>query len=104
MQKEIRLKLKSFDYKIIDKALLNIISAISVKKIHFKGPISIPNKILKFIVNKSPHVHKKSREQFEIRRHSRLLIIESSPDVINILTKLNISGGIDIQVKINEKK
>ena len=52
MQKEIRLKLKSFDYKIIDKALLNIISAISVKKIHFKGPISIPNKILKFIVNK----------------------------------------------------
>ena len=100
-KQEIRLKLKAFDHKMLDRAVLDIVSAISRIGANFKGPIPIPNKILKFTVNKSPHVNKKSREQFEIRHHSRLIIMNSSPEIIDTLMKLNITAGVDIQVKIN---
>jgi small subunit ribosomal protein S10 len=101
MKQKIRLKLKSFNYKILEKAIKNIIFTISKIGSNFVGPIPIPNRILKFTVNKSPHVYKKSREQFEIRHHFRLIIIDSLPEVIDVLMKLNIAVGIDIHVQIN---
>lgn len=101
MQQEIRLKLKAFNSQIIDKATLDIIAVISRINKKFRGPIPLPNRVLKFIVNKSPHVYKKSREQFEIRHHTRLIIINSSTEIVDALMKLNIAFGVDIQVKIN---
>ena len=101
MKQKIRLKLKSFDHKILDKAVKDVIFIMSKINVNFVGPIPIPNRILKFTVNKSPHVNKKSREQFEIRHHFRLIIIDSLPDTIDSLMKLDIAAGVDIQVKIN---
>lgn len=96
----IELKLKSFESKILDESSYKIIVEISKVKIRFVGPIIMPKKITKFIVNKSPCIDKKSREQFEIRSHTRLIIVEASSNAIDILMKLNISARIDIKIKM----
>ena len=101
IKQEIRLKLRSFDHKVLDKSVVYILKRLSRIQATFKGPIPIPNKINKFTVNKSTHVFKESREQFEIRHHSRLIIVYSSTQVLDMLMKLNIASGVDIQVKVN---
>ncbi|WPX96783.1 30S ribosomal protein S10 [Candidatus Bandiella euplotis] len=99
-QQTIKLKLRAFDHRILDKATGDIVDTISRIGARYKGPVPMPRKISRFTVNRSTHVDKKSREQFEIRDHSRLLIIEASPQTVDALMKLDISAGVDIQIKM----
>ena len=101
VQKEMRLKLMSFDCRILDKAVSDIINAISRAGISFKGPIPLPTKIKKHIVNRSTNIDKKSREQFEMKSHFRLLIITSSPQAVEALTNLDIAAGVEVEIKMN---
>ncbi|KKR07785.1 MAG: 30S ribosomal protein S10, small subunit ribosomal protein S10 [Candidatus Peregrinibacteria bacterium GW2011_GWE2_39_6] len=97
----IRIKIKSFDHKVIDNATKTIIEAAERTGALIAGPIPLPTKIEKFTVNKSTFVHKKSREQFEIRTHSRLIdITESSAKTIEALTNLGLPAGVDIEIKM----
>lgn len=104
----IELRLKAFESRILDKAVSDIVGTVSRIGARYRGPIPIPKKISRFTVNRSPHVDKKSREQFEIRDHCRLLIIEASPQTVDALMKLDIAAGVDIQIKMkgdeNERK
>ena len=100
VQQIIKLKLRAFDHRILDKTVADIVNTISRAGARYKGPVPMPRKINKFIVNRSPHVDKKSREQFEIRDHSRLLIIEASPQTVDALMKLDVATGVDIQIKM----
>ena len=103
-QQLIKLKLRAFDHRILDKAIGDIVNTISRTGARYKGPVPMPRKINRFIVNRSTNVDKKSREQFEIRDHSRLLIIEASPQTIDALIKLDIATGVDIQIKMKGVK
>lgn len=97
--REIRLKLRSFNLKKIENTVFNIITSISKKSTDIKI-ISIPNRILKFTVNRSPHVYKESREQFEIRHYTKVVLILSDLCIVDSLMKLEIGTGVDIEVKI----
>lgn len=100
--KEIKLKLKSFDHFQLDRVGSQIVLALSRVGAKYSGPIPLPRKIKKYTVNRSPHVHKKSREQFEIRSYCLLIIIESSPQAVDSLMKLdNLASGVEIEIKIN---
>jgi small subunit ribosomal protein S10 len=99
-QQSIELKLKAFEPRILDKSVKEIVDTISRIGARYKGPIPMPRRISKFIVNRSPHVDKKSREQFEIRNHVRFLIIEASPQTVDALMRLDIAAGVDIKIKM----
>lgn len=103
-QEEIKIKLRAFDHRALDKAVTDIIGGISKIGAKFKGPIPMPMKIKGFTVNSSPHVYKKAREQLEIRYHSRLIIIEASSETIDALMKLDVASGVDIEIKMSEAK
>jgi len=97
----IRIKLKAFDYKILDKAVKDIVSTAKRTGAQVIGPIPLPTRIEKFAVLRSPHVNKKSREQFEIRTHKRLIdISEHNPQTIDALMKLELSAGVDVEIKL----
>ena len=96
----IELRLRSFDVFIMNKALNEIIFTITSVGAKYKGPIFMPRHILKFTVNRSPFIDKKSREQFEIRNHTRFIVIEAFPKTIEALMKLEISSGIDVKIKM----
>jgi small subunit ribosomal protein S10 len=99
-QQEIKLKLRAFDHRILDKSTSDIVNTISRIGARYRGPVPMPRNISRYTVNRSTHKHKKSREQFEIRDHSRLLIIEASPQTVDALMKLDIAAGVDIQIKM----
>lgn len=106
MQK-IRIKVKAFDHKIIDATVQMIIETAEKTGAIVVGPIPLPTKIEKFTVNKATFKFKKSREQFEIRTHSRVIdIVESTPKTINELTNLELPAGVDISIQMlqEEKK
>ncbi len=93
--------LKSYDHKILDESIKKIVLAVSRVNASVCGPIPLPTHVKKYTVLRSPHVNKKSREQFEIRVHKRLLnIVNPSPQVIDILMKLEISSGVDVKIKV----
>jgi len=97
----IRIRLKGFDYRLIDKAASEIAQTASRTGSRVSGPIPLPTKIERYTVNRSPHVDKKSMDQFEIRTHKRLLdIIEPSAKTVDELKKLNLPAGVDITIKI----
>jgi len=99
MQK-IRIKLKSYDHNLIDKSAEKIIRTIKPTGCVVSGPIPLPTKKSIFTVNRSPHVDKKSREQFEIRTHKRLLdILEPKQDTVDALMKLDLPAGVDVEIK-----
>jgi small subunit ribosomal protein S10 len=101
MAKErIRLKLKSYDHRLLDKAVKQIVMTAKRTGSELMGPVPIPNKMRCFTVLRSPHVNKKSREQFELTRHMRVLDIVSPSDrTMNELMKINISSGVDVEIK-----
>ena len=103
-QQSIELKLKAYEPRILDKAVRKIVDTISKVGARYKGPIPLPRKITRFTVNRSTHIYNKSKEQFEIRDHSRFLVIEASPQTVNELMKLDIAAGVDIQIKMKEFK
>lgn len=98
---KIRIKLKTYDYKLLNLSCANIIDTINRINGEIKGPISLPTKRKIYCVLRSPHVDKDSREHFEIKIHSKLIEInEPSPTIIDSLMKLNIAAGVDIEVKL----
>ncbi|WGH27138.1 MAG: 30S ribosomal protein S10 [Candidatus Shikimatogenerans bostrichidophilus] len=101
MSKNIKIKLKSYDYILLDKSIKKIIKSILSTGVIIKGPIPLPTKTKKFTVLKSPHVHKKSREQFELSSHIRYLeILNANTFTINELMKLELASGVEVEIKI----
>ena len=99
--KDIRIRLQAFDSKILDLSTFDIINTAKRTGAKVRGPIPLPTKLEKFTVNKSPHIDKKSREQFEIRTHKRLLdIIDPTPQTVDALMKLDLSAGVEVDIKI----
>ena len=94
---KIRIKLKAFEHKILDKVVKDIVNTAKRTGARVVGPIPLPTRIEKFCVTRSPHVDKNSREQFEIRTHKRLIdIFEYNPQTIDALKNLELSAGIDV--------
>ena len=96
----IRIRLKAFDHRILDTSTREIVNTAKRTGAQVRGPIPLPTRIEKFTVNRSPHVDKKSREQFEIRTHKRLIYIsEPTSKTVDALSKLNMPAGVDIRIK-----
>jgi small subunit ribosomal protein S10 len=96
---KIRIRLKAFDYKLLDQSVSEIVDTAKRTGAKVAGPIPLPTKINRYTVLRSPHVDKKSREQFEIRTHKRLIdILEPTPNTIDSLMKLDLSAGIDVSI------
>jgi small subunit ribosomal protein S10 len=99
-KQKIRLTLKSYDHQLLDKAVKQIAMTAKKTGTDLAGPIPVPNKRRCFTVLRSPHVNKKSREQFELITHKRILdIISPSDQTMTALMKLNISAGVDVEIK-----
>lgn len=97
----IRIKLKAYDYRILDKAVQEIVESARNTGAAVVGPIPLPTKINKITINRSVHVNKKSREQFEIRIHKRLLdILEPTQQTVDALGKLSLPAGVDVEIKL----
>ncbi|MBN1829209.1 MAG: 30S ribosomal protein S10 [Deltaproteobacteria bacterium] len=98
---KIRIRLKAYDYKLLDRSAADIVETARRTGARVGGPIPLPTKISKVCVNRSPHVDKKSREQFEIRTHKRLIdIIEPTQATVDTLMKLDLSAGVDVEIKL----
>ena len=96
----IRIRLKAFDHRVLDSSTSEIVSTAKRTGAQVRGPIPLPTGIEKFTVNRSPHVDKKSREQFEIRTHKRLVdILEPTQQTLDALMKLDLSAGVDVEIK-----
>lgn len=97
----IRIRLKGFDYRIIDQSALDIVETAKRSGARVNGPVPMPTRIEKLSVNRSVHVDKKSMEQFEIRTHKRLIdIIEPTAQTVDELKKLNLPSGVDITINV----
>src|SRR5918996_404501 len=100
-RQNIRIRLKAFDHRVLDHSTREIVNTAKRTGATVRGPIPLPTLIEKFTVNRSPHIDKKSMEQFEIRTHKRLLdIIEPTARTVDELKKLNLPAGVDITIKI----
>jgi len=100
-QQNIRIRLKAFDHRILDQSTGEIVNTAKRTGAEVRGPIPLPTKIERFTVNRSPHIDKKSREQFEIRTHRRLLdIIDPTPQTVDALMKLDLASGVDVEIKL----
>ena len=99
-KQRIRLKLKSYDHRLLDSAVKQIVLTARRTGAQLMGPVPLPNKQKIFTVLRSPHVDKKSREQFEITMHKRVLdIVSPSDKTMDALMKLSISSGVDVEIK-----
>jgi small subunit ribosomal protein S10 len=97
---KIRIKLRAYDHRLLDQSTQEIVSAAQRTGAGINGPIPLPTAITKYTVNRSPHVDKKSREQFEIRTHKRLLdIINPTAQTVDALMKLDLPAGVDVEIK-----
>lgn len=98
---KIRIRLKAYDHRLLDQSMEEIVDTVSRTGAVVVGPIPLPTRINKFTVNRSVHTDKKSREQFEIRTHKRLIdIIQPNPETVDALMKINLSAGVDVEIKI----
>lgn len=98
---KVRIRLKGFDHKLLDQATGEIVDTAKRTGARLSGPIPLPTNIERFSVIRSPHVHKSSQEQFEIRTHKRLLdILEPTQQTIDALMKLELSAGVDVEIKM----
>lgn len=106
MQSEkIRIRLRAFDHKLLDQSTREIVETARRTGASIAGPIPLPTRINRYTVLRSPHVDKKSREQFEIRTHKRLLdILEPTPQTIDQLMKLDLSAGVDVAIETTPVK
>ena len=98
-KKKIRLTFRSYDHQLLDKAVKQVVLTVRRTGAQVVGPVPLPNKRKCFTLLRSPHIDKKSREQFEITTHHRILdIVAPSDQTIDALTKLNISSGVDVKI------
>lgn len=99
---KIRIRLRAFDYKLLDQSTKEIVETAKRTGAKIAGPIPLPTMINRYTVLRSPHVDKKSREQFEIRTHKRLLdILEPTQQTVDQLMKLDLSAGVDVEIKLS---
>ena len=97
----IRIRLKAFDHRVLDQSTSEIVNTAKRTGAQVRGPIPLPTRIERFTVNRSPHIDKKSREQFEIRTHKRLLdIVDPTPQTVDALMKLDLAAGVDVEIKL----
>ena len=97
---KIRIRLKAYDSKLLDQSASEIIDTARQTGARVAGPIPLPTRISRYTVLRSPHVDKKSREQFEIRIHKRLLdILDPTQQTLDALMKLDLSAGVDVEIK-----
>ena len=98
---KIRIRLKAYDHRLLDQSVSEIVDTAKRTGAKVVGPIPLPTVINKFCVLRSPHVDKKSREQFEMRTHKRLLdILEPTEQTVDALMKLDLSAGVDVEIKL----
>ncbi len=98
---KIRIRLKGFDHKLLDQAASEIVETVQRTGARMAGPIPLPTQIERYTVLRSPHVDKRSQEHFEIRTHKRLLdILEPNQAMIDALMKLELSAGVDVEIKM----
>ena len=101
MNSKIRIRLKAYDHKLLDQSASDILDTARKTGAKVVGPIPLPTKINKYTILRSPHIDKKSREQFEIRTHKRLLdILEPTQQTVDALMKLDLSPGVDVEIKL----
>lgn len=97
---KIRVRLRGFDYELVDRSAKSIVDTVKRAGANISGPVPLPTKISKFTVLRSPHVNKKSREQFEMRTHKRLIdIYDPTSETIEALMKLELPAGVDVEIK-----
>lgn len=97
----IRIRLRGFDYRAIDQSAADIVETAKRSGARVAGPVPLPTRIERFTVNRSPHVDKKSMDQFEIRTHKRMIdIVEPTANTVDELKKLNIPSGVDISINV----
>ncbi len=97
----LRIKLKAYDYRMLDKAVAEIVDSARNTGASIAGPIPLPTRIRKYTVNRSVHVNKKSREQFELRVHKRMVdLLEPTQQTVDALGKLNLPAGVDVEIKL----
>jgi len=100
-KQKIRIKLKSFDHKMLDQSAVQIVEAVERTGAVVVGPIPLPTRIEKYSVIRSPFIDKDSQEQFEIRTHKRLIdIVETTSKTIDALTNLNLPSGVEVDIKL----
>jgi small subunit ribosomal protein S10 len=98
---KIRIRLKAYDHRILDQSVTEIVDTAKRTGARVLGPIPLPTVKNRFTVLRSPHVDKKSREQFELRTHKRLLdILDPTPQTVDALMKLDLSAGVDVEIKL----
>ena len=97
----IRIRLKAFDHRVLDQSTNEIVNTAKRTGAEVRGPIPLPTNIERFTVLRSPHIDKKSREQFEMRTHKRLLdIVDPTPQTVDALMKLDLAAGVDVEIKL----
>ena len=98
---QIRIRLKAYDYAVLDQAAADIVRTVEKTGATVSGPIPLPTKRQMWTVLRSPHIDKKSREQFELKTHKRLIDIrDSRPQTIDALTKMDLPAGVDVEIKV----
>jgi small subunit ribosomal protein S10 len=101
VDRRIRVRLRGFDYRVLDQSVREIVDTVKRSGARIAGPVPLPTRIEKITVQRSTHADKKSREQFEVRTHKRLLdIMEPTPETMDALMKLNLSAGVDVEIKL----
>jgi len=99
-QKRFRIRMEAFDHSVLDQSAVEIVDTAKRTGAEVHGPIPLPTRIERYTVLRSPHIDKKSREQFEIRTHKRLIdIVQPGPKTIEALNKLSLPAGVDIKIK-----
>ena len=102
MQEKIKIRLEAYDHRILDKAVRDIVDTAKRTGARVAGPVPLPTRVEKFTVLRSPHVNKKSREQFEIRTHKRMIeILEPTAKTNEVFSKVDVPAGVDIKIKAN---
>ena len=102
MADRIRIRLKAFDHWVVAQTAADIVRTAQTSGATVRGPIPLPTRRQRWTVLRSPHIDKKSREQFEMRTHKRLIdIIDSRPQTIDALTKLDLPAGVDVEIKVD---
>ena len=101
VEQRIRIRLRGFDYRILDQSVAEIVETVRRSGAKVVGPIPLPTRVERFTVQRATHADKKSREQFEVRTHKRLLdILNPTQDTVDALMKLNLSAGVDVEIKL----
>jgi small subunit ribosomal protein S10 len=98
---KIRIRLKAYDHRILDQSTKEIVTTAERTGARVSGPIPLPTRMSRYTVLRSPHVDKKSREQFEIRTHARLVdILQPTPQTVDALMRLDLPAGVDVEIKL----